>query len=147
MSFKNPRINDLNMSVMEVMVKMSGGNPGAARVCVDLMESHGKIDPGSLMDGLGALLMLDTLDIYDHRIWQFYKDVCKEDIGVMCAVMRAYQLGQLEGCTEKAINHAIDNRGQGLDLNKVVGAVQRKLPKFNVNGWKLEECVPPFAKE
>ena len=136
MSYKNPRINDGNMTVFDVIKVMCGGNPGAMSVCAQLLENVSKIDPMSAIGGLGAIMMLDTMDIYESRIWMFYKDVCHEDLGVMCAVMRAYQLGQLEGCTLETINHAIDNYGKGLDLKKIVDAVQKQLPSFNANGWK-----------
>lgn len=132
MSYNNPRIKNLNMTTMDVVKVMAGGNPGALTVCIKLLQQGDQIDPQSAVGGFGSIMMLDTLDIYEHRIWMFYKDVCGENLSVMCAVMRANQLGQLEGCTTKAINQAIDNRGQGLDLKKIISAVKEKLPTFNV---------------
>jgi hypothetical protein len=136
MSYKNPRINDFKMSGSDVIRKLSGGNPGAITVCARLVEYGPKIDPKSMFGGLGALLMLDSMDIYDENIWMFYKDVCGEDLGVMLAVMKAYQLAQLEGCTLAAIHHAIHNHGVGLNTKKIVAAVQARLPEFRVDAGK-----------
>jgi len=138
MSYKNPRIKSLNLTVMDVIKAMADGNPGALRVCAEVMKYAEMIDPDSVMGGLGVILSFDTLDIYESRIWMLYKDVCGEDYGVMLAVLRASQLGGLEGCDEKAINQAIDHRGEGLNLKKIVAAVQKRLPAFKVDGWKVK---------
>jgi hypothetical protein len=127
----NERIKSLNLTVSDVITMLAGGNPGALRVCIELYENTSEIDPNAGLGGLGTLLSLDALNIWDHRIWMFYKDFCGEDLGKMLAVMRAYQLGQLEGCTQSAIDRAIDNYGEGLDLDKIIQAVQTRLPKFN----------------
>jgi len=127
----NERINDLNMTVTDVIVAMAGGNPGAVVACAEVMKKSGKVDPDSALGGLGALMLLDTLNIWEHRIWMLYKDVCKHDVVKMLAVLRAYQLGQLAGCTESAINHAIDNCGDGIDLDAVLAAVKKRLVRFS----------------
>jgi len=75
--------------------------------------------------------MMDTLGIYEERIWGLYEDVCGGEPGKVIALLRAYQLGQLAGVTLEALNHAIDNRGDGLDLEAVVEAVKGRLPNFN----------------
>lgn len=123
----------LSMSGMDVVVAMSGGNPGAIRVCMETLMNGGAIDPDTA-GGAIHLMHLDSLHIWDHRIWMLYKDVCGESLPKMLAVIRAYQMGQLAGATREAIDHAIDNRGDGLDLDAIMAAVQEKLPQFNVNG-------------
>lgn len=79
-------------TMFDVVRKMSGGNPGALTVCMDILEQGETIDPDGAMGGLGVLLSLDTLGVYEHRIWMFYKDVCSEDLPTMLAVDRACQL-------------------------------------------------------
>jgi hypothetical protein len=109
---------------------MSGGNPGAMVACTQLLE-HGKaIDPRAFSP-LANILDLDTLHIYDDRIYMFWNDVCGRDVGKMIAVLRANQLGQLAGVNAQTINYAIDHRGQGLNLKNVVEAVKERLPEFN----------------
>ena len=122
----------LKMTMMDMLLAMGGGNPGAISVCIKLVQDGGKIDPTDFMGGLGTILALDSLNIYDSRIWMLYKDVCGEHLGTMIAVLRAYQLGQLAGVTERTLNHAIDNYGDGLDLDAVVAAVKDRLPEFNL---------------
>ncbi len=60
-----------------------------------------------------------------------WSDVCGRDIGKMIAVLRAHQLGELAGVDAKALNHAINNRGAGVDLGVVLEAVRGRLPNFN----------------
>ena len=50
----------------------------------------------------------------------------------MLAVLRAYQVGALAGVTREALNHAIDNRGAGIDLDAALVAVMEVLPNFQV---------------
>lgn len=119
----------LDMSLFDVLYALSGGNPGALTVCMSIMEKSSQIDPDG-GGGILVLLNLDTLRIYEHRIWGLFKDVCKEDLTSMLAVLRAWQLGQLAGATDGAINHAIDHYGEGLDIDAILAAVRERLPKF-----------------
>lgn len=125
------RVKSLDMNMGEVVMLMCGGNPGAATVCMKILNDSPAIDPDAAGMGLLSLLALDSLGIHDSRIWMFYKDCCGSDLAKMLAVMRAYQLGQLAGVTESAINHAIDNYGVGIDLDAAMKAVQERLPRFN----------------
>ena len=120
------RIN-LTMSVQDSLIVMCGGNPGALTVCVGLIKEAGNIDPDSALGGLGKILSLDSLHIYEERIWMLFKDVCKQDLRVMVGVMRAWQLGFT---TREALNHAIDNYGEGLDLPGLMTQVEEALPSF-----------------
>jgi hypothetical protein len=121
----------ISMTGKDAIMALAEGNPGALTVCMQLMDKTKAIDPDAMMGGVGSLLSLDTMGVYASRIWMFYKDFCGENIPKMLAVMRAYQLGQLEGATLDKINHAIDNRGDGLDLGAIMAAVQKELPEFN----------------
>lgn len=64
----------LDMSIQDMVISMVEGNPGALRVCMDLI----KVSP------LGPLTLghLDDMGIYGSDIWVCYKDICKEDIAV-----------------------------------------------------------------
>ena len=117
---------------MSAVVKMSDGNPGAITVMAGLIKDGGKIDPNSFMGGFGNVMDLDTLRIYGPRIWMLYKDVCGQDLRVMCAVLRAWQLGFV---TDSAINAALDNEPwrkseTSLDLDALVVKVEERLPEF-----------------
>lgn len=121
------RIMNLKMSVLDVIVDLAEGNPGAATVCAELLRKTPQIDPDSMMGGLGALLALDTLEIYGPDIWGLYKDVCGQDLVKMEGVMRAHQLGFVSG---PAIRNAIDNRGEGINPDKLLAEVKERLPRF-----------------
>lgn len=123
----------LDMSMIQVVVTMSEGNPGGMTVCADALK-HGKfIDPDSAFEGFGVLLDLDTHGIYGSRIYMLWNDVCKRNLAHMMAVLRADQMGQLAGCSDRVIQHAIDNYGEGLDLPAVLAAVKAELPNFNID--------------
>lgn len=116
-----------DMNLFEAMSKLSGGNPGALTVLIHVFKENESIDPDDAFKGLGPILSLDTLGIYDERIWMLYKDVCREDLAKMLAVLRAWQLGFL-GFDK--LNHAIDNYGEGIDMPSLVSQVKERLPKF-----------------
>jgi hypothetical protein len=129
------RIMNLEMSVLDIAVDLAEGNPGAATVCGEMLLKTPQIDPDSALGGLGALLSLDTLEIYGSRIWGLYKDVCGQNLVKMEGVLRANQLGFIGG---HAINHAIDNRGEGINPDKLLAEVKEHLPRFGAAAVKEE---------
>lgn len=146
---KDCRINDLKMTTQDAVLAMCGGNPGAIIACTELLTHSAAIDPQS--QGLFKLLELDSMGIYEERIYMLWSDVCGRDVGRMIAVLRANQLGQLGGVSEQSINYAIDHYGQGIApdlmknvilphgeredvqwiLDRVVALVRERLPDFN----------------
>lgn len=117
----------LNDSGMDIIIKMSDGNPGAMTVLMRMMKEGGGIDPQGFAGGLGAILGLDTHGIYGSKIWMLYKDVCKENLESTLAVLRACQIGKLR---ESDMLHAIDNYGKGIDVEAIVTGVKKQLPDF-----------------
>lgn len=111
---------------------MSNGNTGTLSVCCQILQQSAAVDP-DCASGILPIMQLDTMNIWESRIWMLYKDVCNCDLPKMLAVLRAWQLGQLAGATTTAINHAIDNCGDGLDLDAIMTAVKKRLPRFNAN--------------
>ena len=121
----------MNMTTQDAIIALSEGNPGALRVSMELLKNGKNIDPEYSTELYGDtffLCLLDEYEIYGPRIWMLYKDVCKQEISYAFAILRACQLGQIG--VEK-VNHAIDNYGEGIDLEEVMKAVQERLPKFN----------------
>lgn len=104
----------LTDSVMNVVVKLAEGNPGAVTVLMRVLEKN----------DIPAIIAMDGFGIYGSRIWMLYKDVCKENLESALAVLRGCQLGLI---TESALNHAIDNYGKGLDVDAVVESVKANL--------------------
>ena len=122
----NSRIQ-LTDTVMSATSKMVEGNPGALSVCAQMISRSAEIDPNDFMGGLGPILSMDTLHIYGPRIWMLYKDVCGEDLRVTCALLRANQLGFVN---DLALNHAIDQYGEGIDVPALIAKVEERLPRF-----------------
>lgn len=134
MSFENPRINDINMSKLDIVMALGEGNPGGIRVMADIIRVNESVDPDDAFGPLGPLFELDNLDCYGSRIWMLYKDVCKENIVMMLGVLRGIQLGIVEA---KDVNKAIENYGEGIDPRAILVEVQKTLPNFG----KLYETV------
>jgi len=126
---------DLQDTIIDVITKLSEGNPGALRVCMDILMQDATIDPDNALSGIGPLLSLDTHGIYGSRIWMLYKDVCGEDMVNTLGVLRGRQLGYI---SDAELNHAIDNRGNGVDVDAILDQVRECLPNFGVMPAELE---------
>ena len=62
----------LEDSVLELVRKLSCGNPGAVLILCKIVGRHR--DPYSL------LLDMDDLELTGSRVWEAYKDLCREDL-------------------------------------------------------------------
>jgi len=120
----------LSMTIKEVLIVMGGGNPGALTVCMDILKRGVEIDPQNAMGGLSAILSMDTLGIYEHRIWMLYKNVCGESLEKMLGLLRANQLGYI---SPEILNRGIDNCGEGIDVEGLFDKVREQLPQFAVD--------------
>ena len=121
----NERIQ-LTDTPQSAIKKLGGSNPGGLRVAVELFKNGAQIDPDSASGGFAALLDLDTLHIYESRIWMLYKDVCGEDLIKTHAILRGWQLGFVR---DYEIQDAIDG-GKPLDADAILAQVKARLPRF-----------------
>ncbi len=124
---RNCRIT-LEDTSMSAALKISENIPGAIKVCADILNRGSDIDPDGALGGLGILLMLDSFSIYGSKIWMLYKDVCKQDLVKTVAMLRSVQLGILN---EDKLQYAIDNYGQGIDVDDLYKKVRQRLPGFS----------------
>jgi len=117
---------ELSDSILDIVTKMSNGNPGAISVIIKIIKHGAEIDPDSFCGSLGTIFNLDREGIYGSDLWLFYKDVCKENIVNVVGVLRCCQLGELP------ISHVWDAiRGiKQLDIEPVMELVKAKLPNF-----------------
>jgi len=91
------------------------------------MKTTEQIDPQQVFKGLGPILFLDTLKIYGPRIWMLYKDACKENLIHVLGMLRAVQLGLVD---DSVLDFAIDNMGEGLDIDAAMKQVRERLDQF-----------------
>ena len=122
-----PRIQ-LNDKISDVILKMSGGNPGAITVLIEIVKETPRIDPQQLLSGIGMVLLLDTFGIYEDQIWMLYKDLCGHDLVKTLACLRACQLGII---TEQQLKDSIDSKGIIVDCDDVLNKVKEKLTEFD----------------
>ncbi len=118
---------NLKDSVKDILMKMGEGNPGGLRVMMDIISLGPEIDPDDFAKGLGTILWMDSLNIRGSKIWMLYKDVCGEDLIKTMGMMRATQLGVINSET---LLHAIDNYGNGVDVEDCLRKVKAELPNF-----------------
>lgn len=121
------RLNNPEMSLQDMIVEMSGGNPGAFTAIMHLVRTAESVDPDSALGPFSPILSLDTNEIYDGKIWGLYKDVCGEDPVKTHACLRAVQLGII---SKHDLHKAIINREQQLNAGELVSIVQERLPNF-----------------
>ena len=118
---------DMSDTTVSAVIKMADGNPGAVRVCCEILQTAEAIDPDAFGGGLLYLLALDDLGIYGPRIWMLYKDVCNQNLVDTIGVLRAHQLGFV---STSVLNEAINNYGAGLVVEDALVAVREFLPNF-----------------
>ena len=135
-------INQLNIKIMsriqlsdntmDVIVKMSEGNPGAMTALMEMLDKGAKIDPDDFMGGLGAVLDLDTNEIYGTNIYVFYSDICDRNIAKMLSVLRACQLGFFNRQTLIDACNRQDRSGKKMiPVEELYLQVKERLPNFH----------------
>jgi hypothetical protein len=86
---------DLKDTVMDAIIKMSEGNPGAITALMEIIQKGNSIDPQSFAGDLSAILGLDTMKIYGTEIYILWSDKCGRDTRKLLMLLRAVQLGFL----------------------------------------------------
>ncbi len=89
---------DLNMNMIDLLILMSEGNPGAASVLAQLAKRE---------DGFIRILSLDDMNIRGSQIWVGYKDVCGSDIDKFIRAIKNRDTEMIDHINEKGIlgNH------------------------------------------
>lgn len=93
----NERI-ELTDSMMDIMTKMTEGNPGAMTALMELATASPKVDPQSAFSNFGLAgpaLSFDTHGIYGTEIYILWSDKCGRDARKTLMLLRAVQLGFL----------------------------------------------------
>ena len=129
---KNEERIKLTDSTMEVVMKMSEGNPGAMNVIMQLLMEPNTIDPDNVLGGLGVILTLDSIGIYGTDIYVLHSDLCGRSLPKMLAVLRATQLGLFSRDILKDACHRQDYSGRKLvPVDELYLKVKEELPNFD----------------
>lgn len=123
---------ELHDTTLSMVMKMSGGNPGAVTVIARMLKESDEIDPDNILGGLGTVLALDTHSIYEEKIWMLYKDVCGESLVDTVGVLRAVQLGfaserEVQGWLNDPSGYAKAPDGR---VRELMAQVRERLPAF-----------------
>ena len=84
---------EINDSLINALVKMSDGNPGAVACLTEIINREATIDPQCLLAPFGAMMQLDMLGIYGSPVYIIWADKCNRDTRKMIMLLRAVQLG------------------------------------------------------
>lgn len=123
---------NLTDSTTDIVVKMSGGNPGAMDVIMKLLTQGNNIDSNDIMGGLGKILLLDTYGIYGTDIYVLYNDICDRNLSKMVAVIRATQMGLFSSHILKDACSRQDYSGRKLiPIDELCEKIKERLPLFN----------------
>lgn len=87
-----------------VIRKMSQGNPRAMRAIIEIIIKTPSIDPENILDYMGPILLLDTLEIYGPDIYILWNGQCDGDTRELLMLLRANQLGFINGDRLKKIS-------------------------------------------
>ncbi len=110
----------LEDTFMDVMTKMSLGNPGAVFVMAQMLRYGRFIDPTP--EPVLTIMHLDGMGIYGSQIWVLYKNICGESLVNLLALLRYRQLGFIS-------NERLFDKGH--DFEAIKTAVKERIPNFN----------------
>lgn len=93
---------DLNTSIMDMMVILSEGNPGATTVIARMAS----LDPMNIL----LLLGLDEMNIRGWQIWCGYKNYCNSDLNMFIECVRNRDSNMIDKINNEAIRMKQDVR-------------------------------------
>jgi len=122
-------------SMLDVIVKMVEGNPGATNVLAQVIEATPMIDPDNAFGGLGVMMSLDTYGIYGSDIYVLFNDKCDSDIRKFLMILRATQMGFCNHVKLAEIAH---------DQMRSINFTEEEFESFDA---QLCKALPSFAKQ
>jgi hypothetical protein len=127
-------------SVLDILTKMSDGNPGAVVALSETISRNAEVDPDALMGSLNTLMLLDTWGIYGADIHVLYKDKCGCDVVKMIMLVRATQLGLFphERLKELASDHMYKINLSEEEMKDLHNQVCERLENFARSTYAIE---------
>lgn len=109
------------MLALEKILEFCDGDCDATTVIVKFVSRSHFIDPS--INAKDLISQMKEYGITKERICRFYRDVCGEEFGRMIGLLRACKLDII---TQSALLHAIDNNGEGINVDEVVNKVRQQ---------------------
>lgn len=124
-----------NPSLMDCIISLSEGIPGAAVVLAESVKNNSIIDPINALGAWGPIVLLDSYNIYGSDIWILYKDICHQSISKFLGILRCAQVGIISSSDlTKGIS---ESRNPEASLNKNLEnhlkELKKLLPSFNLD--------------
>ena len=123
----------LNDSILDTVIKMSDGNPGAMMALTELVKDNNIIDQDSVLGPLGAVLYLDQNEIYGTDIYILFNDKCNKSTRKLIMLLRVCQLGEFSRnrLKELSLDQMNEVNISSEEWNSIEKTVKSELPNFN----------------
>lgn len=82
----NLRIN-ASMTVIDAIIAMCEGNPGALDCMMQMMESYN--------EAMHDILLFDSLAVYGEKIYMLWNDCCSRDMSKFRKTIQAIRAGRI----------------------------------------------------
>ena len=102
-----------NDTIIEVITKLSEGNPGALSVLSELIESYN----GDTLKLLPEYLTIDSMELYGSQLYMLWNDCCNRKIEKVKKVLELYRKGKINS---NDIDERIKNVGYGKSFDDLI---------------------------
>ena len=93
---------DLHDSMMDIVTKMSEGNPGAMAFVMEVITS---VEMGLIK----IILPCDTIGLYGSKLYMLWNDCCNRNINEVIRVIEAWRTGKIS--SREILNNVSQGRG------------------------------------
>lgn len=122
------------MLLVEVIVALSGGNPGAQVAATAIFKEANKQRAKNVPQDLHMLYRVDALGLQDSSLHSFYAVLCKSDAAAAIAVLLSVDLGIIKKQTLlDAVTACSQGRLPEMDVDAVRKKVNQKLMFLSVS--------------
>ncbi len=103
---------NLNDTALDVIIKLSEGNPGAITTLTELANSY-----KSFFEVAPDYLTIDTMGLYDSQLYMLWNDCCDRNIEKVKQIIKLYREGKI---TSRDIDERIKNGGRGKSFDDLI---------------------------
>lgn len=124
---------ELTDNIQDIVIKMADGNPGAVMALVELIQNNERIDPESMLGPFGAIMYLDSNEIYGSDIYVLFSDKCDKNIRKFIMLLRASQLGKffVNRLKDMSLDQMYKLNIEPEEWDKIESDVLESLPEFS----------------